>query len=228
MRLEALRVEDYPPIKKVDVEGLSGIIVVAGPNGVGKTRLIQAILEGLTNPGSQHRRLVARATSDAEREAWGQDRLDTSVAAEADTLRRHLQQNRRRGKWQSSAFHIDSQRQVTQVQPWQWTWASADPSEEQIGWNYLWQPLGSRYQETIHSIYRMLAFHRKSIATKALELQRAGQTTMTLDFADPLEKFKKAFALLLAPKQLTEISLENPQLRYAIGGDVGHQRTQFG
>jgi predicted ATPase len=220
MKLESIAIEAHPPIKKFAVDNLSNVVVFAGPNGVGKTRLIGGILETLRNVGGDRRRLVVRATCESERQAWQSDTLDTAVPEQAQKLRQTLQRNRRRGKWQSSAYHIDSQRQVSQINPLNWSWSFADPSIEEVGWDFAFHGLANRYQDTIHSIRRMLGYHRTAIAKKALELQRAGQREMALDFPDPLEPFQRAFALLLAPKQLAPMELEWHEPRYTINGQM--------
>jgi predicted ATPase len=221
MKLESISIEGQPPIEKFTADNLSNIVVIAGPNGVGKTRLIASILETLRQPGSHPgRRLLVRATSEGERLAWGQDTLDTAVHAQAQKLRATLQRNRRRGKWESSAYHIDSQRQVTQLKPFNWSWSFTDPSAEEVGWDFAFHGLANRYQDTIHSIRRMLGHHRTAIARRALELQRAGARQMDLDFPDPFEPFQRAFALLLAPKQLAAMELDWDEPRYTLNGQV--------
>lgn len=221
MKLDSITIEAHPPIQKFQAEGLSNLVVFAGPNGVGKTRLIGAILSSLQNPGHGNgRRLVIRATTDAESHAWDQDVLDTTAPDQARKLRQTLQRNRRRGKWQSSAYHIDSQRQVTQVQPFNWSWNFSNPAEEEVDWQFAFQGMANRYQDTIHSIRRLLGHHRSAIAARALELQRTGEKQMDLDFRDPLEPFKKAFALLLAPKELASMELDWHEPRYILDGQM--------
>lgn len=78
MRLESITVNEHPPIEKFTVENLSNIVVLAGPNGVGKTRLISGILDALRNPGATpHRRRVVCSTNDREKQEWGRDTRDT-------------------------------------------------------------------------------------------------------------------------------------------------------
>lgn len=60
--------------------------------------------------------------------------------------------------------------------------------------------------------------HEKEISRRAIELQRAGTSAMPLDFADPLEPFKDAFGLLLAPKKLLDPDPRSQQLFYEYEG----------
>jgi hypothetical protein len=195
-------------------------VVIAGPNGVGKTRLLNAILASLRNPGASpsQSHLIVSATHDREREEWGLEQLDSAVPDQAAKLRTTLQRQQRRGNWKSSAFHFDSTRQFSQVQQLAWNWNFADPAEEMIGWDFLFNPFQQRFQDTIHAIYRMLGHHRAEIARRAIELQRAGEKHLPLDFPDPLASFRDAFGLLLGPKQLADIDINNPQIRYLQDG----------
>jgi ABC-type cobalamin/Fe3+-siderophores transport system ATPase subunit len=220
MRLHTVQVRNQPPLKCFDVTDLSSVVVVAGPNGVGKTRLLNAILSLLRNPGAapSQSRLVVSATHDRERQEWGLEQLDSAVADQAAKLRTTVQRQQRRGNWKSSAFHFDSTRQFSQVQQLAWTWNFTDPAEEMVGWDLLFNPFQQRFQDTIHAIYRMLGHHRAEIARRAIELQRAGEKHLPLDFPDPLAPFRDAFGLLLGPKQLADIDINNPQIRYIQDG----------
>jgi predicted ATPase len=144
MKLESIDIRAHPPIQKLQVEGLSNLVVLAGPNGVGKTRLIGAVLDALRNPGTAGRHIVVRATTNTESQSWGQDVLDSAITDQAQKLRQMLQRNRRRGKWQSSAYHIDSQRQITQVQPFNWSWTFTNPAEEEVDWQFAFHGMANR------------------------------------------------------------------------------------
>jgi energy-coupling factor transporter ATP-binding protein EcfA2 len=221
MKIDSISIAENPPIGNLEVSGLSNVVVFAGPNGVGKTRLIDALLNTLRNPGSNTKsRIVVSATSEAERASWGSSSLDTRVTTDANRLRSVIQRNQQRGKWRSSAYYFDSTRQFSQVGQPSWSWEFLDPTIEQVGWDFAFTPFRNRYQDTIHAIYRMLGHHRNEIAKRALELQKSGQKSMELDFPYPLKRFKDAFRLLLAPKELADIDVTSPHLRYMVDGKV--------
>ena len=71
------------PVRRFAVSNLSDVVVLAGPNGVGKTRLIAAMLAAFRNPGSPTVRFVIDATSNSEKETWQATSLDTSKPADA-------------------------------------------------------------------------------------------------------------------------------------------------
>lgn len=200
MRIQAVEIRNYPPISQLKAEELSNIVVFAGPNGVGKTRLIRALLEVFQNPaGTTNVKLQIAATSESEKKVWESNVLDTSQPSDAQKLARTLRRGQKRGGWRSSAILYDSNRQFRTVAPVQWSWTFTDPMEEAVTWNLLFKPFVDRFQDTLQSLHRMLGRHRTEIAKKAIQLKQAGETHMDLDFADPLEKFKEVFELLLGP-----------------------------
>jgi ABC-type cobalamin/Fe3+-siderophores transport system ATPase subunit len=221
MKLDEIHIRNQPPVHTFDATQLSSVVVIAGPNGVGKTRLMNSLLSLFRSqahaPGSG---FVVSATCDEERNAWGRERLDSSDPAQRQLLNRLLQRRQQRGHWRSGALHFDSKRQFSQIQPLQWQWNFQDPAAEEINWDFLFNPFEARFQDTVHAIYRMLGHHRSEIAKRAIEMQQQGQATMELNFPDPLAKFRDAFQLLLGPKVLADIDITNPQIRYVEDGTV--------
>lgn len=221
MRIIDINVKQKPPIANFEVSNLSSIVVLAGPNGIGKTRLIQQIINLFQNPRQDPALSVkVDATSQDERKKWGKDSLSTLDPGDSSILRQHLQKNRTRGKWTSSIVNFDSSRTFEPIQPFQWSWDFGDPLKEEISWNFLFSPLKSRYQDTIHAIYRRIAYYRTEISGRYDELRKAGKRQMPIDSTDPLKKFKDVFNLLLSPKKFADIPLNNPRIEYYENGEL--------
>ncbi len=219
MRLVSIHISDAPPVRRFEVSGLSNVVVLAGPNGVGKTRLLNALVDCFRNPrASGTRRIEVEATSDAERQEWGKSRLDTAAPSDVEALRRTLQRNRSRSAWTSSLIHFESDRSIQQLQPYTFSWDIVDPFLENIGWDFAFQGLKNRFQDTLHSIFRTVQSRRNEIALRAEQLIRSGATSMELDFRDPIAPFKSAFAQLLAPKILLEPEAREQRLFYEFEG----------
>jgi len=155
VRIRSLHVLQVPPIQHFSVDDISDVLVIAGPNGVGKTRLIQIILEAFQR-GSPHPnvRMIIEATSDEERTVWTKNILATHQAADVTTLMRTLQPNRLRTSSSSSIFQFESDRTIQQLQPYNFTWDYADPFAESIGWGLTINRLRDRFQDTVHSLFR--------------------------------------------------------------------------
>jgi DNA polymerase III delta prime subunit len=219
MRLTHISVKDVPPIKSFEAGELSNIIVLAGPNGVGKTRLAQALLYYFQNPTSRKNiQLVIHATTAEEIKDWGKKEIDTSDPKDALRLQGILHKGRLRTKWRSSIINFESDRSIQKITPFKFSWDIKDPYEENIGWNTTFEGLKSRFQDTLHSIFRKVQSQRDRIAKKAEELMLQGETSMELNFKDPLEPFKRAFSQLLSPKELLSPDLKKTHLDYACEG----------
>jgi predicted ATPase len=219
VRLKQIDATNVPPIKRFNVNDLNDVVVFAGPNGVGKTRLIQAILHAFQSPTGSAVRLVVEATCPKEKNEWaGKTMLDTRDPQDAQRLAQTLQRAKRRANWESSVIQFESDRSIQQIVPYQFSWDYTDPFEEGIGWNYTFGGLKQRFSDTVHSLFRKVRAQREAIATRAETLQKQGQTTMHLDFADPLRSFKDAFSQLLAPKMLMDADPRHQQLKYSSQG----------
>ena len=215
MRIAAIDATNVPPVQRFAVDGLADSVVLAGRNGVGKTRLVQAIIQELRSPGSNNAiELHVEATSRAERDSWGKSLLNTAVPVDAQLLSTTFHANRRRINWQSSILQFESDRTIQRIQAYQFNWDVGDPWEEDIGWDQTFGYFRDRFQDTLHSIFRKVQSRRNKIAHTAEELIKRGERTMDLDFSDPLEPFKDAFTQLLAPKRLVDPDPKTQDLQY--------------
>ena len=219
MRLKKIEAKDVLPVKSFCVDELSDIVVIAGPNGVGKTRLINSILAFFKNPTSNPNiHLVIEATCSEERADWGKKELDTTIPAEAQKLKQTLQKTRRRTKWRSSVINFESDRTIQKIKPYAFAWSVPDPDEEQVGWDTTFSGLRNRFQDTRHSIFRKVHSRRDRIASRVDKLIKQGTKTMELDFPDPIAPFKKAFSQLLSPKKLLDADPKKQELKYEYAG----------
>ncbi len=219
MHIDTIRVNNVPPVKYFNISGLSNVVVIAGRNGVGKTRLIQHLVNHCQNPtNNQNIQIVAHATCKTELEAWEKPQIDTNDVQDAKLLQDILQANRLRRNWKSSVVNIESDRSIRKIDPYRFSFDIVDPYEESVSWNLTFGGFQSRYQDTLHAIFRKVQAHRDKISSKAERLMRQGEEIMQLDFSDPLEPFKDAFRKLVAPKELLDADLKVQQLKYALEG----------
>jgi len=219
LRIDSITVKDALPVRRFEVAELSDVVVIAGANGVGKTRLMQALVQAFQGPSPANPvQLGIQATSPDERTDWGKTSLNTSGQADCQLLVKSLKKTRQRTRWEGSVIHFESDRTIQRIEPYSFSWDIADPWEENIGWNLTFGGLKARFQDTLHSIFRKVQSRRDKIARKAEELMRGGATTMDLDFPDPTLPFKAAFSQLLAPKSLLDADPKAQQLRYELEG----------
>lgn len=217
-----ISVRDAMPVRRFEVSDLADTVVIAGPNGVGKTRLIEAIVEALRNPGAGGSVVQAGvvATNNDEREAWGKAELDLTNPEDTQRLAQTLQVGRRRRKWTSSLVNFESDRSIRQLQPLQWAWDMPDPDEEAVGWDLTYGRMRDRFQDTVHSMFRLVEQQKQSIANRAIQLKREGRDSMQLGFVDPMEEFKRVFEMLLGPKRLADPQARLQKLQYIQDGQT--------
>src|SRR5689334_15819598 len=102
MKLVCYQVKGLPPISQFEVTDLADIVVLAGPNGVGKTNLLASLLRVFRNPtGMPNAVAVVQATNAEEERAWGQKTLSTSIEEQAAKLGQFLQRPQKRGDLRS-------------------------------------------------------------------------------------------------------------------------------
>jgi hypothetical protein len=216
MRIKSLRVSNVPPVSLFEADDLADIVVIAGRNGVGKTRLIQSLIDYFRGSHTPTTQLVVEATCDAERNAWGKNTLDTRDPQDVQRLHQTLQQSRQRSHWRSSVVQFESNRTITQINTYNFSWDFTDPWNEMVGWDQTFHGSTHRFNDMLHSIFRKFRSHREAIARQADEAWRRGEKVMPLDFVDPLLPFKSAFRQLLAPKELVEVDLQRQTLEYTV------------
>lgn len=220
MRLAAITVANIGGLDRVEISDLSDVVVFAGPNGVGKTRLIHALIQFFRDPRpGGNVQIAVEPTSDLERSAWKQNRLDTASGEDVTRLRAVLQRSQRRNRYRSTVLNFESDRSIRQVKPFTFSWDFADPYEEDVGWDQSYNFLHDRFQDVQHSLFKLVESQRRKIAEQAVRLRAEGKTSMPLDFPDPLETFKEAFSRLLAPKQLVDVDVKTQQIIYELDGE---------
>ena len=219
MRIKRISVGEIAPIKRFDVDNLSDLVVIAGPNGVGKTRLVNHLLEYFYNFASEDLNFTIEATSNTESEAWGKPKLETLEVSDAQMLRTLLHKNRRRRNFTSSVIYYESNRSIQRVKPLDFQFDIPDPWEEDVAWDLSFSGLAHRWQDTQHAIFKKIQSQKTGIANRAIQLRDQGHKQMNLEFNDPLDPFRDAFGKLLGPKKLHQADVQKQRLTYMEGAE---------
>lgn len=210
-----------PPVAVFDIASLADVVVIAGPNGVGKSRLLQRLIYFLRGAGGEGAAsVVVRATRPDEVTNWGKNELDLAQGEDMRLFQQTLQATRRRRRWTSSLVNFESDRSIQNLQPLTFSWDMPDPEEEAVSWDSGFGFMHDRFQDTLHAMFRMIEAQKQSIANSAVQLRRKGLKQMKLDFEDPMDEFKRVFSLLLAPKELDNPSAREQRLKYIDDGNV--------
>ncbi len=207
------------------MDNLSDLVVIAGPNGVGKTRLITGLLQYFQNFSGNNPSFIIEATNSNEETLFGAKSINTANPQDAQKLQGLLQKNRRRRNLTSSIVYFESDRSIQKVQPLTFQFDFPDPWEEELGWNLSFGGLANRWQDTQHAIFKKIQSQKSSIATRAIQLKRDGHGSMNLDFSDPLDPFRDAFSQLLGPKTLAAADIQRQILTYEYDGETRDVNT---
>lgn len=219
MRLRSFQVKSTGPINLVQIDDMADSVVLAGPNGVGKTSINSAVLSLARNPCvSSDVWMVVEATSTEEFARWSKKTLDTRNQSDVDLLSLTLHRSRKRNQYHSAFLNFDSDRAVRNIQNYSFQWDIGDPLTEEINWDFGYNSLSSRYNDVRHSLFRMVESQKREIADQAFALKATGQSAMPLDFPDVIKPFKDAFRQLLAPKTLVEVNTRDQVIYYEHNG----------
>ncbi|MDE0421609.1 MAG: ATP-binding protein [Gammaproteobacteria bacterium] len=225
MRIARIAARDIAPVQRFEIEGISDLVVIAGPNGVGKTRLIDGLLGFFRNAKGDNPSFTIEATSPAETEAWGKTALETTKPEDSQKLRTLLRQNQRRRNFTSGVLYYESNRSIQNVKAMSFEFDYPDPWEEAVSWDLPFSGLVNRWQDTQHAIFKKIQSQKTRIANRAIQLRNDGYAQMNLDFGDPLEPFSDAFEKLLGPKTLHRADVQGQRLIYKDGVEERDIRT---
>jgi ABC-type cobalamin/Fe3+-siderophores transport system ATPase subunit len=216
MRLVSICATDLMPIKRFEVAELSDVVVLAGPNGIGKTRFIQQLVNHLQAGGVNPKfRVVLQPTSIEERNQWGNAAVDTSTQEGLQKLQKVLHKNRRRGNWRSSILNFESDRSIQNVSAFTFSWEMKDPYEEEMQWNYGFGTMRNRFNDTVHSLFRLIEHQKRQIADEAMALRKAGSNQLDLSkYVDPITPFREIFFQLLGPKEMVDPDPQRQTLEF--------------
>ena len=229
MRIRRIRAANIPPVNRFEVDNLSDLVVIAGPNGVGKTRLVNQFINTFRNPSQSEVSFLIEATNSYERSHFKSSSvdeqirksttIDTAVRNDASLLTQLLQQNKRRRNYKSGVLYYESNRSITNVSPLTYQFEFDDPWVEHVNWQISLGGLKNRWDDTQHSIFKKIHRQTSSIANRARQLKAGGHSSMNLEFDDPLEPFRDAFFKLLGPKRLVRADLQHQRLVYEYAGN---------
>lgn len=227
MRIKELQINNWTVVRQADFKDLSNFVVIAGPNGVGKTKIKEAIVHIFQNngnppPGSK---VVLEATNDDERAAWGTN----EISLPQQLFWNFFSRNNKRLKTKSRLIQIDSNRVVESVNFQQLTFqAIGDPEQEEVGYNYGFNNVKDRFVDICRTLHRLKS---KEVTSVYKEYQTKIDTlnpevTLT-KLKDPTEKYIDIFGKLLYPKKMLPIDINSSTIQYKDEDGVTRQFSEL-
>src|SRR5688500_3991313 len=115
MRLDEIALRDFPPIQAFEIQISSSVVIIAGANGTGKTRLKEAIVRSFRKPQQPQASFLLTATREEEATAWSGPTIRVVAGQDNPTLRQYLLTRTRHNAYTGTVIQIDSDRAVQPV-----------------------------------------------------------------------------------------------------------------
>ncbi|MGV3612241.1 MAG: AAA family ATPase [Fluviicola sp.] len=213
MRIKELKIKNWEVVRQADLEDLSDFVVIAGPNGVGKTKIKNAIVHVFQNngnppPGSS---VILEATSNNERKTWG----TKEFALPQNTFWSLLTTSNKRLKSSSRLIQIDSNRSIDSIKFQQLTFNQiGDPENEETAYNYGHNNVKQRFNDICTTLHRLKSKEVTSVYREYNENITDSENVTLHKLKDPTEKYIKLFGELLYPKKMLPIDINSSTIQY--------------
>lgn len=219
MRIDSLRAVDVPPIREFGATALSGIVILAGANGSGKTRLKEALLGTLRNPKRPLLALTLAATRPQEETQWGAAQLTVAVGQPSDILKAYMATRTSGGTYVGTLIQIDSSRTVQPISFTPLNLSTPDPDDAEIQHSYYLDAFASRWPSLVNKIFQKAASRDGRIVARAKARPDLTAGAILDEHPDPFLQYQDLFARLLPGKRLAPIDPRAPkEFEYSIEG----------
>jgi predicted ATPase len=221
MHIDRMSIHNNAPIKEFAIETPSNVVIIAGANGSGKTRLKEAIVQTFRKPNAPRMSMTLSCTRSQEEEAWGARHIEVKAGEPAPTLAAYLATRTRGQAYVGAAVQIDSDRAVQPVKFETFTLATTDPEDDEFTYSLYLSPFVSRWQTLVNNIYKRVANRDQRIAKFVHQNPEALGRTALDSNPDPFLPFQEMFARLLPGKTLEPIDPKAPrEFRYRASGST--------
>lgn len=216
MKIQKLHLKNFQVIRDIELDDLSDFVVIAGPNGVGKTKIKDAICNIFQNNGNPPAgsKVILEATSDEEVSNWGSRVVELPNTGFWNFVSR----SRRKIKTKTRLIQIDSARQIESITFQQINFSQiGNPENEEAGNEYTSQRIKDRFADICSMLHRtklkLLTDLGKDANEKLNSNSSAGEVSVARR-PDPTKPFEDIFGQLLYPKKMTPIEVGSSTLQY--------------
>jgi len=216
MRIKKLHIVEFNVLRNAELDELGDLVVVAGPNGVGKTKLKDAICwlfqhAGNPPPGSL---VVLEATNPDEETSW----KAKEITVPNSNFWSYHALRRKKIRTQARLIHIDSARQIEAINFQQLTIGQiGDPESEEAEEGFTSKRVRERHVEVFQLLWRekvKLITGFGGLADAQFSADEALTSASVPRQVDSTKKFEKLFAELLSPKKMVPLTAESTTIEY--------------
>lgn len=210
MKIQSLEIKDYSPIKNIKIDNLGSVVIIAGANGAGKTRLKDAISQTLR--GSAVMSLNLTATREEEVVAFGGNKIETIQGGANNILENYINSRRfgNRAEYVGSFVQIDSQRNIKTTKYNPVNHLVNDPDDQETPSNFYHNPFTNRWQDFTNYIHNKVASYKGKLADETAKGSLHSKEILK-KYPNPFDKYKELFAKLLPGKELQDIDPVSPK-----------------
>jgi predicted ATPase len=206
MKIKKISARGLDPISFFEVDDLDNIVIIAGANGSGKSRLKDAITQTFQNPSAPKVDLVIESTRDVEEEAnWGTKFITLSTGVGNPHLKSYMDSRTRGGSYTGTVVQIDSQRSVQSVKFNPIDLSTPDPYDEETPATWYLSAFQNRWQEIVNKIFQRSANWKYHVADYVIGNPGETGTSAIRQYPDPIIAFQELFEKLLPGKTLDQI-----------------------
>jgi ABC-type cobalamin/Fe3+-siderophores transport system ATPase subunit len=211
MRIKSLKLTDHKPIKNIEIDNLGDVVIIAGANGAGKTRLKHAIVQSIqSNPIMD---LIIEATRKEEIEAkyFNADTIELKKGLQNHQFIQYINSRKYgQGQYVGSLVQIDSKRNLETIKYNPISYQVTDPDDADTPWNWGYSPFIDRWRDFMNYIHQKVAAHKNKLAEELQEDPTKTGSDILKKFPLPLVKYKEVFADILPGKELQDINPAQP------------------
>lgn len=211
MRIKSFKVTNYKPITNLEINDLGDVVIIAGANGSGKTRLKQAIVATLQGSPQVSMTLEATRKEEEEHKYFGASEIEVIQGQQNNILKNYI--NSRKygsGRYVGSLVQIDSNRSIQTLKYNPVNWLGGDPDDSASPSNFYFNPFTNRWQDFVNYIHQKSASRDKKLADELKKSPSEGELIIERN-PNPLDKYKKIFEDLLPGKTLLDINPAQPR-----------------
>ncbi|WP_439185172.1 AAA family ATPase [Carboxylicivirga taeanensis] len=210
MKISSFKLIDFKPIKNIEIDNLGDVVIIAGANGSGKTRLKQAIVQSIQNTPIMDLTIQATRKDEAEKYFNGHE-VKLINRQQNQQFKNYINSRKYgQGKYVGSLVQIDSKRTLETISYNQISYQVVDPDDTETPWNWGYSPFVNRWREFMNYIHQKVAAHKNKLAEAVQADPSQTGTTILQNYPHPLEKYKLIFKNILPGKILQDINPAQP------------------
>ena len=175
MKINSLEINDFAPIKHLKIDDMGDVVIIAGANGSGKTRLKEAIVRTLQ--GNTHMSLAITATRPKEKKDFGGAVINVTQGIKNEELINYMKKRSfGRGQYVGSLVQIDSHRNIQPTKYNQVSWQISDPDNQKTQSDFYFTNFTNRWQSFVDYIHQKVAAYDGQLA---IEVKKGDVITAT-------------------------------------------------